>query len=196
MGETTVKDQISRWKRAGWIEYRRVLAGSPGWAWVTKKGLQLVDLDEIYTAREPASTRLNHLYAVAEVRLHSDEKYTWKSERRYRSEEIAKIKGKKGKTTGAIPDGIITTQKGDHIAIEAEISVKKPEEIAAKLVRLVRQSVLTGGYQHESAYSMIWFYVSSERIQRVVEAGIEVLLDEEKQRVGIVLVPTIVASKR
>src|SRR5215469_9741713 len=50
---TTVKDQIARWKRAGWIDYQRVLADSPGWCWPTKKGLQLVDLDGMYTARAP-----------------------------------------------------------------------------------------------------------------------------------------------
>src|SRR5215468_819085 len=38
IAETTVRDQISRWRRAGWIEYKRILADSPGWAWVTRKG--------------------------------------------------------------------------------------------------------------------------------------------------------------
>src|ERR1700716_3546314 len=42
IAETTVKDQISRWQRAGWIEYKRVLADGRGYAWVTKKGLALV----------------------------------------------------------------------------------------------------------------------------------------------------------
>ncbi len=41
IAETTTRDQISRWVRAGWVEYKRVLADEPGYCWVTKKGLQL-----------------------------------------------------------------------------------------------------------------------------------------------------------
>src|SRR5215469_3374066 len=66
---TTTRDLIARWQRAGWIEYRRVLADGKGYAWVTKKGLALVELDEIYTAKAPALTRLNHIYAVNQIRL-------------------------------------------------------------------------------------------------------------------------------
>jgi len=136
MAETTVKDQLDRWKRAGWIDYLRVLVGEPGYAWVTKRGLQLVGLDDIYTAREPASTRFNHLYAVNQVRLWMDEKFTWKSERRYRSEQTAQLT--KGEELGPLPDGLVTTKDG-IAAIEVEISPKKPGEIKAKLVRLTRK---------------------------------------------------------
>jgi hypothetical protein len=55
IAETTVRDMIRRWERAGWIEYRRILADSPGWVWTTKRGLALVDLDDIYPARVPAA---------------------------------------------------------------------------------------------------------------------------------------------
>src|SRR5689334_22874197 len=80
IAETTVKDQISRWRRAGWVEYVRVLADEPGYCWATKKGLALVGLDDIYTAKAPATTRLSHIYAVNQLRLFLDQKYTWKSE--------------------------------------------------------------------------------------------------------------------
>ena len=103
MAETTVRDQISRWKKAGWIEYKRILADSLGWAWVTRKGLQLVDLDDIYQARVPASVRLDHIYAINQVRLWMDEQYTWKSERRYRAAQDVK----KAKTLARFPMGLL-----------------------------------------------------------------------------------------
>src|SRR6185312_6438464 len=117
MAEATVKDQLSRWQRAGWIEYRRVLADEPGFAWVTRRGLQLVGLDDIYTAHMPANTRLDHIYAVNQLRLWMDQQYTWKSERRYRADQLGKEKAVKGATLGPIPDGLMTTKDG-VVAIE------------------------------------------------------------------------------
>src|ERR1700693_2519247 len=170
MAETTVKDQLDRWKRAGWMEYRRVLVGEPGYAWVTKRGLQLVDLDDIYTAREPASTRFNHLYVVNQVRLWMDEKCTWKSERRYRSEQTAQLT--KGEELGPLPDGLVTIQDGSIVAIEVEISPKKPGEMSAKLVRLARKyEYRDTGYK--PSFDFIWFYVPDEKIEDLIEAAAE-----------------------
>jgi len=75
VSEITVRDQLERWRRAGWIESRRMLADELGYAWTTRKGLAMVDLDDIYTAKEPASTRLGHIYAVNEIRLELEKKY-------------------------------------------------------------------------------------------------------------------------
>lgn len=195
IGETTVRYQLGRWRRAGWIEYRRVLDGEPGWAWVTRKGLALVDLDEVYTARAPAGTKLAHLYAVGQLRLKMDEKYSWKSERRYRAEELAKTKGKKGRTTGPIPDGVITVKGGSLVAVEAEITLKKPEEMKEKLVRLVRHMVSRGnGY--EKAFHAVWLYAGTERIQQLIEKGKEGLQEEEQKRVWVVLAPSLIAPRQ
>jgi hypothetical protein len=191
IAKTTVRDQIGRWQRAGWVEYRRVLAGEAGYAWVTKKGLQLVDLEEIYQAREPASTRLKHLCAIAQLRLWLDQKYAWKSERRYRAEELERSQAKKGKRLGPIPDAVIT-QKNGVVAIEVELTAKKPEEIYKKLVSLVRHSVSRGnGY--EKAFHAIWFYVSSERIKTLIEEAREKLAEDEQKRVAVVLSPMLQA---
>jgi hypothetical protein len=193
IAETTVKDQINRWVRAGWVEYKRILADQPGYCWVTKKGLALVDLDDIYTARVPASTRLNHIYAVNQLRLWMDSKFTWKSERRYRADEMAKEKSKKGQTTGPIPDGIITTKSGP-VAIEVELSVKKPADLEQKLIRLVRHYVSTGlGYG--PAFPTIWIYVPSEKLKAVVEDAIEALTDEEQNRVSVGIEKDLIASQ-
>ena len=47
----TVKDQIERWRRAGWIEYQRVLVDHPGWVWIARKGLQALQWQDVYTPR-------------------------------------------------------------------------------------------------------------------------------------------------
>lgn len=189
IAETTVRDQISRWRRAGWIEYRRILADEPGYLWITRRGLQLVDLDEIYTARVPASVRLGHIYAINQVRLRLDSKYTWKSERRYRSE----LELKKSKDT-PIPDALLTTKNGT-VAVEVEISLKKPADLEAKLVHLVRHIVgkPTGGYQE--AFAHIWFCVPSEKVKVLIEAARDKLQDKEKTRVSVAVQADLKASK-
>jgi hypothetical protein len=159
---------------------------------VTQKGLRLVDLDEIYTAKEPASTSLGHLYAINQVRLKTDEKYSWKSERRYRAEELGKTKGMKGRTSGPIPDGVVTVKGGALVAIEVEISLKKPEEMQKKLVRLVRH-IISRGYGYEKAFQAVWFYAGNERIKQLIESGVEGLQDEEKKRVSVVLAASLMA---
>jgi hypothetical protein len=190
---TTLKDQLSRWRRAGWIEYHRVLADMPGWIWPTKKGLALVDLDEIYQARAPASTRLDHIYAVNALRLALDKRFAWKSERRYRSEQLAKQKTKKGDSLGPIPDAIVTTKDGP-VAIEVEITAKKPAEIENKLVRLVRHYT-SDGLGYRAAFPLIWFYVPNERIKELIEDGIEELKDDEQARVSVGVTDILIASR-
>jgi hypothetical protein len=196
IAETTVKDQISRWKRAGWIEYKRILADGPGWAWPTRKGLGIVGLDEVFTAREPAFTRLNHIYAVNQLRLAVDKKsnnYEWTSERRFRSELEP---DKKGKFTGPIPDAVLWSERTGKIAVEIELTPKKPFEMQEKLVHLVRASY----YSHEPPYGdtytfpCIWFYVTNERMKRLVEGAREHLSDDEKNRVAISVQPSLIAS--
>jgi hypothetical protein len=191
IAETTVKDQISRWRRAGWIEYQRVLADAPGWAWVTKKGLQMVGLDELYTARMPASARLAHIYAVNQLRIGFDGRFLWQSERRYRSG----LEGKKGKDIGPIPDGLVTTKENELVAIEVEISAKKLTDLQTKLARLVRQTAMDATYHKVAAFPAVWFYVANEPIKRLVESAIESLREDEKQRVGVMVAPNLVASK-
>lgn len=196
MALTTLKDQLARWKRAGWIEYQRVLADMPGWIWPTKRGLQLVDLDEIYTAKAPASTRLDHIYAVNQLRLALDQKYTWKSERRYKSEQLSKQSGKGKKSAlaiGPIPDGFITTKNG-LVALEVELTAKKPAEVEQKLIRLVRHYV-NDALGFHTGFPTIWFYVPTERLKLLIEEAVENLKDDEQKRIGVGVSDVLVASR-
>ncbi len=192
IGETTTKDQISRWKRAGWIEYRRVLADMPGWIWVTKKGLALVDREDIYTAKEPASTRLEHIYAVNQLRLWMDARFAWKSERRYRSE--LNEKATKGESLGPVPDALIVTKDG-LVALEAEITAKKPADVEQKLIRLVRH-IVSDGLGYAAAFPTVWFYVPSEPMKKLIEsAAAAALNDDEQARVSVGVQKDLIASR-
>ncbi len=187
IAETTTRDQIERWKKAGWIEYERVLAAQPGYAWVTRKGLQLVELDEEYTARKPAGTRLQHIYAVNQLRLFLDLKYAWKSERRYRWQQAQLTQGgksKKGKKGGPIPDGVLTSREGD-IAVEAEITPKKPADLEAKIASLVGAYPPDDYMKDSPIFARVWFYVPNARMEEAVKEACQSLEDKESVRVGL-----------
>ncbi len=196
MAESTAKGVLDRWRRAGWVEYHRFLADEPGYLWVTKKGMALVGLDTIYPlAHAPASTRLAHIYAVNQLRLWMDLKYLWKSERRYRSEQTALLK--KGDKLGPIPDALIKKEDGLVIAIEVEISPKKPADVLSKLVRLVRKYTSSSeGYGYESAFPVIWFYVPNKPMEKLIKTAIEGLHgDEERNRVSVGVQANLLASR-
>jgi len=197
IAETTTRDQISRWKRAGWVEYDRFLAADRGYAWVTRRGLQLVELDDIYTARPPAATRLAHLYAINQVRLWMDvqiDGLIWTSERRYRAVNLEKKKGKKDESSGPIPDAMIRATKISKTAIEVETSVKKPDVLLAKLEALTRAIAFDdeiGNYAQQ--FPHIWFYVPSDQIKRAIERACEDLRADEQDRVSVVVEGNLLA---
>jgi len=188
--DTTVRDQLARWQKAGWIEYVRSIYAKNSWAWVTRKGLRFVDLDEIYTAKRPADTRLNHIFAVNNVRMFLQEKYTWISERRLRSESP---KNKKGVSTGPIADGLIIHPRSGRIGIEVQISALKPAEMERKLRDLVWFKYLDPVTLHDGyKYPTIWFYTHSESIKASIEAAREKLSQSDQNRIAVGLEPSIV----
>ncbi len=184
MSDTTLKDQLSRWQRAGWIESRRVLAGEPAYAWVTRRGLQLVGLDSIYKSFEPA--RLDHIYAINQVRLWMDYRFGWKSERRYKNEKTAQLK--KGSKLGPIPDGLAYFEregKSQVAAVEVEISAKKPAEVVTKLQRLVRAHDSLNYLELAPLFDEVWFYVPDHKIEELVDSAAERLRPDEDDRVHV-----------
>ena len=190
---TTTRDLLARWQRAGWIEYQLVLNDQPGWAWVTKKGLVLVGLDERYTYRVPASTRLDHLYGVNEVRLEGERSgHSWQSERWYRS---LQPKNKKGEISGPIPDGIITTQKGSVDVVEVELTAKKPEELIRKMRHLAYYKKMDPVTTKDVVFRHIYFFVPTERMKVVVERAAKELREEDQRRVVIIVRPSLVALR-
>lgn len=190
IAESTTKDMIARWQRAGWIEYKRFLADGRGFAWVTRKGLALVELDETFTAKAPAPTRLNHIYAVNQVRLWMDlQEFEWMSERRYKARLT---KGMKGEATGPIPDGIVFHEKYGKVAIEVEISQKKPSDLVNKLESLVAANALDG-YQVRPMFPLVWFYVPTQAMKELIETACGDLVDKDQKRIGARVQPDLIA---
>lgn len=183
--ESTTREQINRWVRAGWIVYKRVLAVGPGWAYVTRAGLQLVDLDEIFLAKRPSPKRLNHIYAVNQVRSWMDEEqdYHWKSERRIRAD----LNLKRGESSGPIVDGLIW-RNGERIAVEVQISKLAPAEWLKKLRELVRAyQEVESGLGYEDSFPKIWFYVPSEEMKDAFESARLKLKEDDQERVSVIV---------
>lgn len=188
LAATTVKDQISRWVRAGWIEYQRVLVNQPGWAWITRKGLQVIAWDGFYSARQPAFSRLSHIYAVNQIRLTMDleQDITWKSEREYRETLEA---ARKGESTGPIPDAVISSERIGIVALEVELSPKKPADLERKLEELVGCTTSSNRYK----FSRIWIYVPDEKGKQAVERARAELIEADQKRVQVAIFQGLIA---
>lgn len=198
---STLKDQIDRWQKAGWVEYKRYLAGEPGWAWVTRAGLHLVGLDDLYIARAPAPVRYQHIWAVNEVRLFwwtneagEDERARveadWINERRLRAEmTIVKkhpdhVPAAIQIAEGAIPDAVVVGE-GWVGALEVELTPKKPEETRQKLERLCRAAYRWTVTGKEYIYDDIHFYVPSRSMQQHIERACTHLSEADRARVEV-----------
>jgi hypothetical protein len=166
ISEAVTRDQVTRWRKAGWVDYKRFLAEGPGWVWLTRKGLQTIELDALYSSKAPAATRLYHIYAANEVRgIVEANGYdnTWISERFIRS-QVEHVDA--GERSGPIPDGYLAHSNG-NIAIEVELTPKKVNDLYEKL----RALVLATNEGSVRRYPAIWIYVPDESMKRAVEAA-------------------------
>lgn len=172
VSQSTTREQISRWVRAGWVVYKRVLAQGPGWAYVTRAGLHLVGLDDIFKPHPPSEKMLSHIFAVNQVRLWMDEDelypeadedgeggiaFYWKSERRFR----ATLGLKRGESSGPIPDAVVYPDGGDATAIEVQISLLTPSGWVNKFRELLEHRDEDGLLR----YSEVWVYVPTAEME-------------------------------
>lgn len=161
LSESTVKRLCIRWESAGWIEKRKILAHSPQWVWLTKHGLQEMELD--YPYRAPSLARLNHIYYANAVRLHIEKKH--KNEVEWRSDRLVNVERKADKKKHIV-DGELLFQ-GATIAIEVEISKKSQRRLSSILRELRRD------------YEYVWYFAANECYQ-VVKEAIESIPDHRK----------------
>jgi hypothetical protein len=171
ISEGAARDVVTRWKRAGWVRTKRIRADEPFWVWLTRLGLRKVGLPYLYRDLEQSSLHdLKHLYAINEIRLHLGEDAEgaqWTSERQL----LQGIIRNKDRELLHRPDAQIQYADGAIIAIEAELSVKKPVELAENLMELLRGEiylslkaehgartarVMSQGYR--SQYTEIWYF--------------------------------------
>ena len=149
LSDETVKYLIKRWRRAGWVESRTLLAGEPPWVWLSKGGLEALGLE--YPAYEPGVGRLNHIYSVNMVRLYIEKRLgdevRWISERQINTER--KEQGKRHLVDGeAIYQDMV-------IGVEVEQTQKSRRRLAS-IVRELRED-----------YEAVWYFVADTAMEAV-----------------------------
>ncbi len=159
LSDSATRQVIARWKRAEWVYAEQLLAGEPIWVWPTKSGIQKFGLAP-YTSTPPALARIRHMHAINAVRLiiqtGEDE---WISERAIRAGKFY-AKGE----TGHTPDAILKTDD-DVIAIEVELTQKKPDDLHKVLYALLNaRDEETSKYD----YDEIWYYVTDPAIKKAL----------------------------
>ena len=149
LSDETIRWQIKRWRRAGWVESRTLLAGEPPWVWLSKGGLEALGLD--YPAYEPAVGRLSHIYHVNSVRLYIEKRLgdevRWISERQINTER--KEQGKRHLVDGE------AIYQGRVIGVEVEQTQKSRRRLAS-IVRELRRD-----------YSAVWYFVADAALEAV-----------------------------
>ena len=143
LAATTVKDWVQRWRRAGILDSARFLMSEPGWVWVTREGLERLEVG--YRMWEPKERGLAHLHAVNSARLLVEQRQPearWYAERQLRSEQP--FAGHQARPDHQ-PDAEV--QLGaQRVAIEVELSAKTPQWLRAILYELARR------------YDGIWYF--------------------------------------
>jgi hypothetical protein len=168
LSESRIRQIIDkRWIAAGWAAKDYFLYGELPYVWITAKGLRLLGLEEYYSkAAPPAATRLSHIFAVNEARMKmKDLGHDWQSERSYLAELGPK---KKGAKLGPIPDGCVIFDEG-LVAVEVELSTKKPDDLEKKLRRAARN------------FLSVWVYVHTDETRNAVTKA-RAKLEEHYQR--------------
>jgi hypothetical protein len=201
LADSTVKDQIERWVRAGWIVYERVLAGERGYAYCTRKGLRMVGLEDLYDQKPPSALRYHHYWAVSDVRLFwwegesEKDQGVWIPERRLRAEMTSAKKIDPDHYfapirifPGPVPDAVVSGN-GWCDAIEVQLSGLKPGEMDKKMAKLARATYRDVQTDKEYIYNDIHVYVPSESLKRSVERSVGKLSQSDQERFNIVVDP-------
>jgi hypothetical protein len=82
-------------------------------------------------------------------------------------------------------DNVTVDKDGRRIAIEVELTLKKPQELWLKVLRL---SDTKEWASLEQAYQSIWFYVASKQIQAALQEQIGRLPAADQQRFAVSVV--------
>ncbi len=147
--ESATRNVIARWKKAGWVQARRIDAEEPLWVWLTKEGLRRVGLTYQYQSLDSMSKHdRDHLYAITDVRLELDdgtEGIEWTSERTL----LQGVKRVAGRERIHRPDAVFACGD-DLIAIEVELSRKTVPLLSHILEDLVSKK----DYQGHAYYAL------------------------------------------
>jgi hypothetical protein len=191
----------------GYIHTEVIRAEQPFWMFLTRKGMKRMGLPYAYRdLGESSLDALSHLYAINAIRLHveaASPDVHWTSERELLRGQV-RIKGKAFLHR---PDGVIAYADGEIVAIEAELSAKKPFELTENLLELLRgedylqTKVDFGGLtaralsrRSRSRYDQIWYFAPKtirKQVRRVRAKLVEedVISEEEAKRMYVYWYP-------
>jgi hypothetical protein len=177
---SAVRQVVDRWRRAGWVAHRQILAGEPPWVWLSRAGLAALGFTQ-YKAAPPALNRIRHIHAINCVRIDiQDEGEQWISERMIRAGMVALPQLEE--ETRHVPDAILVTPAG-QIAIEVELTQKKPDELAHKLQALIN------AWDREAftyAYTGIYYFTPDRRIVKALEMARTVYTNRHQKRAELI----------
>lgn len=172
LGEPTVRGLVRRWRLAGAVESRTLLAGQPPWCWVTPRGQTLMGLEGRFW--EPTIRGLGgleHRYYVNQVRLWLEGAHPaaqWTSERHLLQQKGARTKGVH---LGHMPDADVRIGERT-IAVEVELTAKTEErwqDIFAEL---------------GSRYDQVWYF-APQRLLRDLGQAIGLLSPGARAKVSL-----------
>ena len=152
----------SKWVAWGLVERDKVVPKEPMWVWLTKEGVNAVELE--VPARRPSRVRYEHINATNTVRLHVEKKLgntaRWIGERESNASRLLQNKD------AHQVDGVIEYPEGDEVAIEVELTQK----------RIVDLRLILHELQQE--YDTVWYF-ASDNCYKAVKKRIEEIPNHE-----------------
>jgi len=153
---------VERWRKAGYAGSDKFRLKEPAWVWLTRRGLSSLGL--AYRYWEPGLATLDHVFWVNQVRLHVErrrgDEAVWVSERT--------LKLERGDQDSHLADAEVIIEDRT-IAVEVELTPKKPSDIAAVVSELA------------GAYKTIWYFTSA-RARASVERAVAGLPEDLRRR--------------
>jgi len=167
----------SRWLRGGWADARIIRADQPPLVWLTRDGLRMCELE--YPTWRPSAAMLAHVHAVNQVRLALAEArpdWAWTCER-----ELARRQPRtaSGVRLGHRHDALITTDQGEEIPIEVELTQKA----ATRTEGILREALRT--------YNQVWYFAPPARGRSIEKTAERLAL---RERVTVDAIPTASGS--
>jgi hypothetical protein len=172
MSDSTARNMISRWRRAGWVETGsfgdmyvpgQVRTTGAMWIWATSIGIERFGAHP-YAAAAPSAARVRHIRAAIVSRMYLERQAEgvdprWVSERdlrwqvgRLKGAEAARVHMPDAEVEFNAPDGIRRRQ-----AIEVELT---PKTVIRTLA--IMQQLISEGIGLDGAYRSVQYLVSRE----------------------------------
>ncbi len=180
ISESSARDVVNRWRRAGWVHTEKFREHELFWAWLTSLGLRKCGLPyKYFNLSTSRLEELKHLYAINAVRMDLEKEGPthWISERHL----AMGITREKGKQVLHQADAIIH-EPDSVIAIEVELTPKslyRQEEILLELMKGEGYLKLKGAWGKRARqycrdlkgeYDAVWYFATEKARNKVVQA--------------------------